>query len=96
MLEAERLFDPAPYSTAEEKRAATPKRSCSQPVEPFVEPWTVVRDRSGVKPYFHLVKARADTSAVITVCGAMGTIVHSPGVSQMIRCPVCDVGAQLM
>ena len=97
-----KLFDVSPYGgdvTPREARADTRRsRLVVEPtarVESHVEPWLLIRDRQGVKPYFHLVRARADTGAVVTVCGIMGNQISNVGVDQMVRCPGCDVGVQV-
>jgi hypothetical protein len=102
MTEALRLFDVSDLggeTTTKERRAfarRTASDDASSPlVEPHVEPWLLIRDRGGVKPFFHLVRARADTGAVVTVCGIMGNQISNVGVDQMVRCPGCDVGSQV-
>ena len=98
MTEALRLFDVSDLggeTTAKEKRRTTLTERSAALVEPHVEPWLLIRDRGGVKPFFHLVRARADTGAVVTVCGIMGNQISNVGVDQMVRCPGCDVGSQV-
>lgn len=92
-----RLFDIAPYGGAEPTAAETPKPrgEVTLPVEDHVDPWALVRSRTGVYPFFHLENARNDHGAITTVCGLIGTKVTNEGVKQMVRCPSCDLGAQL-
>jgi len=49
-----------------------------------------------VLPYAHLIIQATPNAAVLTVCGKMGRKISDAGVSQMVRCPECDVGAQLL
>ncbi len=99
----ETLFDLEPYGgeTPRQRAAAARattlelQRSSAPPVEPHLEPWILMRDRQGVLPYFHLVRARMNTGASVTACGKMGTTITNLGVSQMIRCPECDIAVQV-
>ena len=98
MSEALRLFDPSPWggeTTPCEKRRTTLTERSTAVTEPHVEPWLLIRNRGGVFPFFHLVRARADTGAVVAVCGIMGNQISNVGVDQMVRCPGCDVGSQV-
>lgn len=99
MSEALRLFDVSEMggetTRKEQRRASVTDASAAPRVEAHVEPWLLIRDRGGVKPFFHLVRARADTGAVVAVCGIMGNQISNVGVDQMIRCPGCDVGVQI-
>lgn len=90
---ADTLFDPDLYGPGTKQRNRSAPATTR--VEPHQEPWLLIRDRQGVKPYFHIVRARADTGAVVTVCGIMGNQISNVGVDQMIRCPGCDVGVQI-
>lgn len=99
----ETLFDLEPYggetprqrAAAKRAESAAIERSSRPPVEPHLEPWVLMRDRSGVMPYFHLIRARIDTGASVTACGMMGTQISNVGVDQMIRCPTCDIAVQV-
>lgn len=96
MTDSLQLFDPSVYGPGSKPRSRTSSsREATTRVEPHQEPWLLIRDRQGVKPYFHIVRARADTGAVVTVCGIMGNQISNVGVDQMIRCPGCDVGVQI-
>lgn len=81
------LFDPDVYGPGTKPR----KRSeqAKLPVEPFAEPWELIRRRDGVAPFFHLPRTRSSTGATVTLCGLTGTSITNLGVDQMIRCPLC-------
>ncbi len=95
----DRLFDVSDYGgdepTPVERRASRRKVAIEYPVEPWIEPWVMLRARSGVLPFFHLEASRTPFGAIAAVCGAMGTRITNDMVDQMIRCPECDLGAQL-
>lgn len=93
----ERLFDVTPYGGAEPTKAETPRPTIKVelPVEEWEEGWFTIRCRSGVFPFFHLERARNSMSAVVTMCGIVGTKITNDSVHQMIRCPSCDMAAQL-
>lgn len=88
------LFDPDVYGPGK-KRRTTRERSTSLPVEQHLEPWTLIRQKDGVAPFFHLPLARSDLSATIVACGLAGTEITNAGVDQMIRCPVCQVASEM-
>lgn len=90
---ADTLFDPDIYGPGTKPRSRPVASTAT--VEPHIEPWLLIRDRAGVKPFFHLVRARADTGAVVAICGIMGNQISNVGVTQMVRCPACDVGTQI-
>lgn len=100
-MSTETLFDLEPYGGAETPREqaartrAASREASRSIVEPHLDPWVLIRDRAGVKPYFHLVRSRVSTGAVSTMCGIMGNQITNVGVAQMVRCPGCDVGAQV-
>lgn len=94
-----RLFDVTDYggeqpTALEARRAAQPQRAYL-PVEDHLEGWFVMRNRTGVYPFFHLENSRNEHGSVVTVCGLIGTKITNDGVRQMVRCPSCDLGAQL-
>lgn len=95
-----RLFDVTPYGgdepTPAEAKAAKPRQRVELPTEAWVDPWVMIRNRSGVAPYFHLEQSRNTHGAVAAVCGLIGTRITNDGqVRLMVRCPECDMGAQL-
>jgi hypothetical protein len=87
------LFDADLYGPGTPPRAAT--RSVAPRVEAHQDPWVLIRDRGGVRPFFHLPQSRVNTGAVATVCGIIGNQITNVGVDQMVRCPGCDVGVQV-
>lgn len=91
----DRLFDVSDYGGEIEPTPSRRKTVISYPVEPWQEPWVLLRGRSGVYPFFHLERTRSSAGVVAAVCGTMGTRITNDSVDQMIRCPECDLGAQL-
>lgn len=91
------LFDADDYGEATRPRRATREGSPALPVEPLEDPWVYIRTKRGPAPYAHIVKARAreDLGSVITICNISGSKMTNTGVTQMIRCPECEVGRQL-
>lgn len=61
------------------------------PVEPLAPGYTYLRDADGVIPHAHLM-----ASMNSTLCGRSGTRISNFGVTQMRRCPECDIAAQLL
>ena len=98
MTDSLQLFDPSVYGPGSKRRSqkrADSREAISSRVETHQDPWTCIRLRDGVAPFFHLINVRVATGAVVTVCGIMGNNIPNVGVTQMIRCPTCDVGAQV-
>lgn len=96
MTDSLQLFDPSVYGPGKKPRSRTSSSGdATTRIEAHQEPWLLIRDRQGVKPYFHIVRTRADSGAVVTVCGIIGNQISNVGVDQMIRCPGCDVGIQI-
>lgn len=94
-LQQPALFDVTEFG-GEPPKPKEPKQRVELPVEPWQAPWVLIRNRSGVAPYFHLEATRNEHGAVATVCGLVGTRITNEGdVAQMVRCPECDMGAQL-
>ena len=97
----DRLFDMTEYGgaelTAKEQRAAKPRKvRIDYPVEPLQPGWTVVRQRAGLLPFFHLVASTNPLMGVATLCGQAGSRVTNEAVTEMVRCPMCDAAQQLM
>lgn len=94
-----RLFDVTPYGGAEPTKTESkshPRPHAELPVEDWVEPWVLIRNRQGVAPFFHLEQARNRHGAITTVCNLIGTRISNDGdLRRMVRCPSCDLGAQL-
>ena len=65
------------------------------PVEDLVPGWRWIRTIRGVAPYTHLIKTQMNTSAVLAMCGLVGTTLSNEGITQMRRCPECDIALQL-
>jgi len=57
--------------------------------------WTYMRDRLGMIPYAHLIAGVSTNSAATTLCGRTGTRITNAGVTEMRRCPGCDIALQL-
>jgi hypothetical protein len=92
----DRLFDVTEYGGDEPTPKEKPKPPKPEPiVEAWQDPWVLLRGRSGVLPFFHLEASRNEHGAVASVCGIVGTRITNDMVTQMIRCPLCDMGAQL-
>lgn len=91
-MKPETLFDPDPYTTGTpRKERRSSEATASLPIEQHVEPWCVLRQTKGVLPFFHLPKGLNDYSSTVAMCGATGTKVHNIGVTEMIRCPLCQL-----
>lgn len=88
------LFDPDIYGPGKKKRAVT-RSVTALAVECHVEPWELIRQRDGVAPFFHLPLSRNALGATVAACGLQGTPITNAGVSQMIRCPVCQVASEM-
>ena len=88
------LFDPDIYGPGSKRKPAT-RRVAGLAIEAHVEPWTLIRQRDGVAPFFHLPLGRSHLSATIVACGLQGTEITNAGVDQMIRCPLCQVASEL-
>ena len=89
----DQLFDANAYGTSTHK----PHRSATigPPIEPHVEPWTYIRNRKGVVPYAHLVAANLTHAGVLTCCGLRGSTLTNAGVTDMIRCPICQLDTEM-
>lgn len=71
-----------------------------EPPPPLVEPleggYHYIRNRYGVLPYAHLIAGASPNSAVVTLCGRIGTKMSDVGVTSMVRCGECDAAQQLL
>jgi len=92
---AETLFDPDVYGPGSTARLRTQPSSREIPVEDLAPGWRWVRNHNGVLPYAHLIKAQMGTGAVLTCCDRTGTTLSNEGITQMRRCPECDIAVQL-
>jgi hypothetical protein len=94
---AETLFDPDQYGPGKQRnaRARSSVSAIEIPVEPLAPGWRWVRNREGVLPYAHLIKANNDYQSVLTMCNRFGTLLSNEGITQMTRCPLCDMERQL-
>jgi hypothetical protein len=88
------LFDPDQYGPGRKPRAPKLER-VEIPLEPLNPGWTYMRDRQGMIPYAHLIGGVSTNGAATTLCGRIGTRITNAGVSQMQRCPGCDIALQL-
>lgn len=88
------LFDPDVYGPGRKRKLAT-RRVASFPVEQHVEPWTLMRQRDGVAPFFHVPWSKNAAGATVAACGLQGNTITNAGVDQMIRCPVCVVALEM-
>lgn len=97
MTDSLQLFDPSAYGPGSKQRSATLRVAdrVSLPVEDHVEPWELIRQRNGVAPFFHLPLSSNPLGATVTACGLQGNPITNAGVSQMIRCPVCQVAIEM-
>ena len=105
MTDTLRLFDLEPYGgnepTPSETRASerldrASKRLRDEPIVESLAPgYRYLRNNTGVLPYAHLIASMASSGATVTLCGKIGTQLTNEGVTQMIRCPECDLGQQL-
>jgi hypothetical protein len=93
----ETLFDLESYGgePAQQLRSDASERVAEVPVEDLAPGWRWIRNRSGVQPYAHLIKAQMSTASVITMCDRVGTTLSNEGITQMRRCPLCDMAQQL-
>jgi hypothetical protein len=87
------LFDPDVYGPGRKPRK---QPVATNPlIEPFQEPWELMRRRDGVAPYFHMPRTRNMWGATVAMCGLQGPAISNVGVDQMIRCPVCVVALDM-
>ena len=94
----ETLFDLDPYGgePAQRLRSSELERVAEVPVEDLAPGWRWIRNRSGVQPYAHLIKAQMNTQSVLTMCDRVGSALSNEGIAQMLRCPECDLAQQLI
>jgi hypothetical protein len=92
------LFDLGPYGgePAQRLRSSELERVAEVPVEDLAPGWRWIRNRSGVQPYAHLIKAQMNTQSVLTMCDRVGSALSNEGIKQMLRCPECDLAQQLI
>lgn len=90
------LFDATEYGEATPRKSRD-RKVPALPVEALEDPWVYIRTTKGVRPYAHIIKALGPEGlgTYLTICNQLGHKLTNHGVTQMIRCPECEVGRQL-
>lgn len=63
------------------------------PIEPLAPGYSYLAEHDG---YAHLIQTITPGGGATTVCGRTGTKLSNRGLTEMVRCPECDLFRQLL